>query len=124
MSVASILVLLLVAFVLSKLFRSTKMWWTFMSAILGGLLVGMLSKELVNKADKQLAPKAQVIEVTDNVTTDCMQSLVPLVTVEGTICPTGVAGYIPVVTEDLRDITLITSAWTNGRDSPQIEDDS
>ena len=100
------------------------MWWTFMSAILGGLLVGMLSKELVNKADKQLAPKAQVIEVTDNVTADCMQSLVPLVTVEGTVCQTGVAGYIPVVTENLRDITLITNAWTNGRDSPQIEDDS
>ena len=43
----AIIGLLTVAFILARLFRSTGMWWKLVFAIMAGLLVGILSKEVV-----------------------------------------------------------------------------
>lgn len=122
MSAASILIVLLVAFVIARLYRSTKLWWIFISTILAGLLVGMLSKEMVDS--KSTTSETQLISVTEDVNLGCMQSLVVFAESNATTCLTGVAGNIPKYTENLRDITLISNTVTNGRDSPDIEDDS
>lgn len=122
MSAASILIVLLVAFVIARLYRSTKLWWIFISTILAGLLVGMLSKEMVDS--KSTTSETQLISVTENVNLGCMQSLVVFAESNATTCLTGVAGNIPKYTENLRDITLISNTIANGRDSPDIEDDS
>lgn len=122
MSAASILIVLLVAFVIARLYRSTKLWWIFISTILAGLLVGMLSKEVMD--NKSVTSETQLINVTENVDLGCMQSLVVFAESNATTCLTGVAGNIPKYTENLRDITLISNTVANGRDSPDIEDDS
>lgn len=122
MSAASILIVLLVAFVIARLYRSTKLWWIFISTILAGLLVGMLSKEVTDS--KSVTSETQLISVTENVDLGCMQSLVVFTESNATTCLTGVAGNIPKYTENLRDITLISNTNANGRDSPNIEDDS
>lgn len=122
MSAASILIVLLVAFVIARLYRSTKLWWIFISTILAGLLVGMLSKEMVDS--KSTTSETQLISVTEDVNLGCMQSLVVFAESNATTCLTGVAGNIPKYTENLRDITLISNTVANGRDSPNIEDDS
>lgn len=122
MSAASILIVLLVAFVIARLYRSTKLWWVFISTILAGLLVGMLSKEMVDS--KSTTSETQLISVTEDVNLGCMQSLVVFAESNATTCLTGVAGNIPKYTENLRDITLISNTVANGRDSPGIEDDS
>lgn len=122
MSAASILIVLLVAFVIARLYRSTKLWWIFISTILAGLLVGMLSKEMVDS--KSTTSETQLISVTEDVNLGCMQSLVVFAESNATTCLTGVAGNIPKYTENLRDITLISNTVTNGRGSPDIEDDS
>lgn len=122
MSAASILIVLLVAFVIARLYRSTKLWWIFISTILAGLLVGMLSKEMVDS--KSTTSETQLISVTEDVNLGCMQSLVVFAESNATTCLTGVAGNIPKYTENLRDITLISNTVANGRDSPDIEDDS
>lgn len=122
MSATSILIVLLVAFVIARLYRSTKLWWIFISTILAGLLVGMLSKEMVDS--KSTTSETQLISVTENVNLGCMQSLVVFAESNATTCLTGVAGNIPKYTENLRDITLISNTVANGRDSPNIEDDS
>lgn len=122
MSAASILIVLLVAFVIARLYRSTKLWWIFISTILAGLLVGMLSKEVMD--NKSVTSETQLISVTENVDLGCMQSLVVFAESNATTCLTGVAGNIPKYTENLRDITLISNTVANGRDSPDIEDDS
>lgn len=122
MSAASILIVLLVAFVIARLYRSTRLWWIFISTILAGLLVGMLSKEMVDS--KSTTSETQLISVTEDVNLGCMQSLVVFAESNATTCLTGVAGNIPKYTENLRDITLISNTVANGRDSPDIEDDS
>ena len=122
MSAASILIVLLVAFVIARLYRSTKLWWIFISTILAGLLVGMLSKEVMD--NKSVTSETQLINVTENVDLGCMQSLVVFAESNATTCLTGVAGNIPKYTENLRDITLISNTVANGRDSPDIDDDS
>ena len=122
MSAASILIVLLVAFVIARLYRSTKLWWIFISTILAGLLVGMLSKEMVDS--KSTTSETQLISVTEDVNLGCMQSLVVFAESNATTCLTGVAGNIPKYTENLRDITLISNTVANNRDSPDIEDDS
>ena len=122
MSAASILIVLLVAFVIARLYRSTKLWWIFISTVLAGLLVGMLSKEVMD--NKSVTSETQLISVTENVDLGCMQSLVVFAESNATTCLTGVAGNIPKYTENLRDITLISNTVANGRDSPDIEDDS
>lgn len=124
MPAASILLLLLIAFVASRLFRSTKIWWTFLSTIMAGLLVGMLSREVIGHTNDNKTSQTQLIETTNTVDLGCMQSLVVFTESNATTCLTGVAGNIPEYTESLRDIVLISNTKTNGRDSPMIEDDS
>jgi predicted amidohydrolase len=124
MPAASIILLLMIAFVASRLFRSTKMWWTFLSTIMAGLLVGMLGREVIGHIDDNKTSQTQLIETTNTVDLGCMQSLVVFAESDATTCLTGVAGNIPKYTESLRDIVLISNTETNGRDSPSIEDDS
>ena len=124
MPAASIILLLMIAFVASRLFRSTKMWWTFLSTIMAGLLVGMLGREVIGQNNDNKTSQTQLIKTTDNVDLGCMQSLVAFAESDATICLTGVAGNIPKYTENLRDIVLISNTKANGRDSPQIKDDS
>lgn len=124
MPAASIILLLLIAFVASRLLRSTKMWWTFLSTIMAGLLVGMLSREVIGQTNDNKTSQTQLIETTNNVNSECMQSLVAFTESNATICLTGVAGNIYEYTESLSDIVSISNTNTNGRDSPIIEDDS
>lgn len=124
MPAASILLLLLIAFIASRLFRSTKMWWTFMSTIMAGLLVGMLSREVIGHTNDNKTSQTQLIETTNTVDSECMQSLVAFAESSATICLTGVAGNISEYTESLRDMVSISNTNTDGRDPPLIEDDS
>lgn len=125
MPAASILLLLLIAFVASRLFRSTKIWWVFMSTIMAGLLVGMLSREVIGHANDNKTSQTQLIKTTGNsIDLPCMQSLVALLPKSTTISLSEVASNIVNQKENLRDIVLISNTITNGRDSPQIEDDS
>ena len=124
MTAAWIIVLLIVAFVCTRIFRSTKMWWIFMSAIMAGLLVGILSKEVVKSDnDKTTSLTSLVSTMSNDDALTCMQSLVATVTEGTTIRLTGVAGYI-VKDEELFDALAKSNTFTNGRDSPEIEDDS
>ena len=125
MSAIWIIVLLLVAFVFARGFRSDKMWWIYISCIVAGLLVGMLSKEVIvrsgmNKKDTSIT---QLINTVDDYSSACTQSLVCTVTEGTTVRLTGVAGYI-VKDEELFDALTKNNTFTNGRDSPEIEDDS
>ena len=122
MSAIWIIVLLLVAFVFARGFRSDKMWWIYISCIVAGLLVGMLSKEVIvrsgmNKQDTQL------INTVDDYSSACTQSLVCTVTEGTTNCLSGVVSNMPELKVKLSD-ALISNIYTNGRDSPAIEDDS
>ena len=124
MTAAWIIVLLIVAFVCTRIFRSTKMWWIFMSAIMAGLLVGILSKEVVKSDnDKTTSITSLVSTMSNDDALTCMQSLVATVTEGTTVRLTGVAGYI-VKDEELFDALTKSNTFTNGRDSPEIEDDS
>lgn len=124
MTAAWILVLLLVAFVSARLFRSTTMWWTLFTAIVAGLLVGMLSKEVAVRSEKnkEATSITQLVNTIDNQNLICMQSLVETVTEGSTVCQTGVASN----DEDSRVLSKVFTSGTaiNGRDSPEIEDDS
>lgn len=124
MTAAWILVLLLVAFVSARLFRSTNMWWTLFTAIVAGLLVGMLSKEVAARSEKnkQTTSITQLVDTNDNQNLICMQSLVETVTEGSTVCQTGVASN----EEDSKVLSGVFTSNTmiNGRDSPEIEDDS
>ena len=123
MPAASIILLLMIAFIASRLLRSTKLWWTLLSTIMAGL-VGMLGREVIGQNNDNKTSQTQLIKTTSYVDSGCMQSLVTSVESDATICHSGVAGYIPECTERLRDMVLIGNTGTNGRDSPLIEDDS
>lgn len=115
----AIIGLLTVAFILARLFRSTGMWWKLVFAIMAGLLVGILSKE----NDKTTSLTSLVSTMSNDDALTCMQSLVATVTEGTTVRLTGVAGYI-VKDEELFDALTKNNTFTNGRDSPEIEDDS
>lgn len=120
----AIIGLLTVAFILARLFRSTGMWWKLVFAIMAGLLVGILSKGITTSDnDKHNTLTELVSTMSNNESLLCMQSLVATVTEGTTDCLTGVAGYI-VKDEELFDALTNNSTFTNGRDSPEIEDDS
>ena len=125
MSAIWIIVLLIVAFVLGRNFRSDKMWWIYISCIVAGLLVGMLSKEVIvrsgmNKKDTSIT---QLINTVDDHSSACTQSLVCTVTEGTTNCLSGVVSNMSELKVKLSD-ALISNIYTNGRDSPAIEDDS
>lgn len=125
MSAIWIIVLLLVAFVFARGFRSGKMWWIYISCIVAGLLVGMLSKEVIvrsgmNKKDTSIT---QLINTVDDYSSACTQSLVCTVTEGTTNCLSGVVSNMSELKVKLSD-ALISNIYTNGRDSPAIEDDS
>ena len=82
----AIIGLLTVAFILARLFRSTGMWWKLVFAIMAGLLVGILSKEVVKSDnDKTTSLTSLVSTMSNDDALTCMQSLVATVT-EGTTC--------------------------------------
>ena len=120
MTAAWIIVLLLVAFVLSRVFRSTKIWWSFISAIMAGLLVGLLSKEVVKSTKVDNATTfTQLVNTVNDESVACMQNSTELIVEDPTI--TVVAGYIA---KPYSFDALTSTTATNGRDSPAIEDDS
>lgn len=125
MSAIWIIVLLLVAFVFARGFRSDKMWWIYISCIVAGLLVGMLSKEVIVRSgmNKQDTSITQLINTVDDFNYTCTQSLVRTV-IEGTANRlSGVVSNMSELKLKLSD-ALISNTCANGRDSPAIEDDS
>jgi hypothetical protein len=125
MSAIWIIVLLLVAFVFARGFRSDKMWWIYISCIVAGLLVGMLSKEVIETSKKvnHTTSITQLVNTVDNLNSTCTQSLVCTVTEGTTNCLSGVVSNMSELKVKLSD-ALISNIYTNGRDSPAIEDDS
>lgn len=123
MTSAWIIVLLFAAFISARLFRSTKMWGILMSAIVAGLLVGLLSREAANSFKKTTASISQLVNTVNDESAACMQSLVVAVTEGPTDCPSGVAGYKANFRDTSLDALTVNKA-AKGRDSPGIEDDS
>lgn len=125
MSAIWIIVLLLVAFVFARGFRSDKMWWIYISCIIAGLLVGMLSKEVIETSKKvnHTTSITQLVNTVDDYSSACTQSLVCTVTEGTTNCLSGVVSNMAELKLKLSD-ALISNIYTNGRDSPAIEDDS
>ena len=125
MSAIWIIVLLLVAFVFARGFRSDKMWWIYISCIVAGLLVGMLSKEVIVRSgmNKQDASITQLINTVDDFNYTCTQSLVRTVAEGTTNRLSGVVSNMSELKLKLSD-ALISNTCANGRDSPAIEDDS
>lgn len=125
MSAIWIIVLLLVAFVFARGFRSDKMWWIYISCIVAGLLVGMLSKEVIETSKKvnHTTSITQLVNTVDDFNSTCTQSLVCTVTKGTTDCLSGVVSNMTELKLKLSD-ALISNIYTNGRDSPAIEDDS
>lgn len=117
---ACILIMLLVAFVAAKLFRSTKMWWTLMSAIMFGLLIGIMSKEAVNKQKLFTADTQVVSTVVDEDCSD-MQSLVSTVTEGTTIAYLGLQVIAEQSSDTLTDALSILYQ-SNGRNPPDYLD--
>lgn len=122
---ACIILLVLVAFIASRLLKSTKMWWTLMFAMLAGLLVGVLSKEVVNssKKNKETTSITQVVNTNDNeLEITGTQSLVATVTEGTTVANLGLR-VTNVISNELSKV--ITNNFTsNNRASPEIIDDS
>lgn len=125
MSAIWIIVLLLVAFVFARGFRSDKMWWIYISCIVAGLLVGMLSKEVIVRSgmNKQDTSITQLINTVDDFNYACTQSLVRTVTKGTTNRLSGVVSNMSELKLKLSD-ALVSNTCANGRDSPAIEDDS
>lgn len=125
MSAIWIIVLLLVAFVFARGFRSDKMWWIYISCIVAGLLVGMLSKEVIVRSgmNKQDTSITQLINTVDDFNYACTQSLVRTVTEGTTNRLSGVVSNMSELKLKLSD-ALVSNTCANGRDSPVIEDDS
>lgn len=125
MSAIWIIVLLLVAFVFARGFRSDKMWWIYISCIVAGLLVGMLSKEVIVRSgmNKQDTSITQLINTADDFNYACTQSLVRTVTEGTTNRLSGVVSNMSELKLKLSD-ALVSNTCANGRDSPAIEDDS
>ena len=122
---ACIILLVLVAFIASRLLKSTKMWWTLMFAMLAGLLVGVLSKEVVNssKKNKETTSITQVVNTNDNeLEITGTQSLVATVTEGTTVANLGLR-VTNVISNELSKV--ITNNFTsNNRASPEIINDS
>ena len=125
MSAIWIIVLLLVAFVFARGFRSDKMWWIYISCIVAGLLVGMLSKEVIVRSgmNKQDTSITQLINTVDDFNYACTQSLARTVTEGTTNRLSGVVSNMSELKLKLSD-ALVSNTCANGRDSPAIEDDS
>lgn len=125
MSAIWIIVLLSVAFVFARGFRSDKMWWIYISCIVAGLLVGMLSKEVIVRSgmNKQDTSITQLINTVDDFNYACTQSLVRTVTEGTTNRLSGVVSNMSELKLKLSD-ALISNTCANERDSPAIEDDS
>nr|UVN04347.1 MAG: hypothetical protein [Bacteriophage sp.] len=125
MSAIWIIVLLLVAFVFARGFRSDKMWWIYIFCIVAGLLVGMLSKEVIVRSgmNKQDTSITQLINTVDDFNYACTQSLVRTVTEGTTNRLSGVVSNMSELKLKLSD-ALVSNTCANGRDSPAIEDDS
>ena len=122
MTATWILVLLFIGAITARFLRSTKMWWILLSTIMAGLLVGMLSKEVVNHFSKNddIASITQPISTVDNMNMECT---LPVVFVTETTSQSGVTSYITCSDELLSD-ALVGNHTTKGRDSPDYEDDS
>lgn len=122
---ACIILLVLAAFIASRLLKSTKMWWTLMFAMLAGLLVGVLSKEVVNssKKNKETTSITQVVNTNDNeLEITGTQSLVATVTEGTTVANLGLR-VTNVISNELSKV--ITNNFTsNNRASPEIINDS
>lgn len=95
-----------------------------MSAILAGLLVGMLSKEAVKQSKKTgvTASITQLIDIVDNGNDACTQCVVTVT--EGSTSRPGAVSYIALFTEPFVSDVSVSNHITKGRDSPDIEDDS
>ena len=95
-----------------------------MSAIMAGLLVGMLSKEAVKQSKKigVTASITQLIDIVDNGNDACTQCVVTVT--EGSTSRSGAVSYIALFTEPFMSDILVSNHITKGRDSPDIEDDS
>lgn len=122
--VLAIIMLILSAFVISRMFRSTDMWWKLLFALVAGLLVGILSRGLAeSKKDLAKASIELISPMNNETSTAYMQSLIATVT-EGTIvCQSGVASYTNV-DKPLFDALIKVDNHTNGRDSPTPYDTS
>lgn len=51
---ALIVLQVIVAFIVARMMRSTKIWWSCIIAIMAGLLVGIMSKSIVSDSDDEL----------------------------------------------------------------------
>lgn len=122
MTATWIIVLLFVSFILARMYKSTKMWWTLVFAIMLGLLTGILSKELLKSNDDN-SSITQLVEQSESIVGTCMQSLVAVVTEDATTCLTGVAGYY-VPQRDMLSDGFTKVYRNNGRNPPDYEDDS
>lgn len=122
---ACIILLVLAAFIASRLLKSTKMWWTLMFAMLAGLLVGVLSKEVVNssKKNKETTSITQVVNTNDNeLEITGTQSLVATVTEGTTVANLGLR-VTNVISNELSKV-ITNNFISNNRASPEIIDDS
>ena len=122
---ACIILLVLAAFIASRLLKSTKMWWTLMFAMLAGLLVGVLSKEVVNssKKDKETTSITQVVNTNDNeLEITGTQSLVATVTEGTTVAYLGLR-VTNVISNKLSKV-ITNNFISNNRASPEIINDS
>lgn len=121
MTAAWIIVLLIVAFISARIYRSTKMWWLFLSTIMAGLLVGMLSKEVSISKKDNTTSYTQLIDLNNSldVNLDCMQ---PTFVTE-VLSYSAVVGYNIDFTEKVFN-KPISIYHTKTRDSPSYEDSS
>lgn len=122
---ACIILLVLAAFIASRLLKSTKMWWTLMFAMLAGLLVGVLSKEVVNssKKNKETTSITQVVNTNDNkLEITGTQSLVATVTEGTTVANLGLR-VTNVISNELSKV-ITNNFISNNRASPEIINDS
>lgn len=117
---ALIVLLVIIAFLIAKSQRSTKLWWTFVIAILSGLLTGIVSETCLSDEDKQV-----LTEISANVSSiECMQSLVATVTEGTTIGQSEVAGYIVEEVEKEHFSEINNTILSIVRDPPVFYDDS
>lgn len=114
-------VLLLVAFITGRIFRSTTIWWISVLTIVTGLLFGMLGANATSTSNKKKENQITQMSYVNAYTAE-LQSSVTLVTIESSHCLSGVAGFLPVSV--YRNILTSPTTGGNGRDSPAIEDDS
>lgn len=121
MAYLGILALLVFAFIVSRINRSTKMWWTFVFTILLGLLIGIMSKQMTNSNEEEYATLS--FDTVDNsYNTIDMQSLVATVTEGTTVANLGLQ-VISSVSKELPDASL-EKYLLKERDSPEIKDSS